>query len=483
MKTTKLFFIAALALIFAACNNNNDELTQQPAEQPADNMITVTAKLAPKSGTTRAVTESEGNIVVDWAVNEKLKIIGEGGEETTANIDAVDASGVATISFDISNTAKDKDCTIIYPYDAAVTKTAGVYTADPITAQNGALNAGLDVRIGEGHITDGATPTLDVTMQPQAMFAIWKLTLANEAKGLYITADGVLIAGVTLGTANTEFTIAVPAVDTKTVAVVATNGSDCKSYSKAGVSLTAGKYYQSSPTMTAVSSSSSEAVYQITGSSSATIPAGKTVALSSVSMTSGIDYIKCLGDATIILIGDNTVNAFMQSYGAIQAASDASTTLTITGTGSLTATSGSGAGIGGGYLTNCGNIVIAGGNITATGTEGAAGIGSRGETTCGNITITGGTINATGGYGAAGIGSGDSGGCGNITITTGVTSVTAKKSEGYPAPNSIGAGSTNSGTSTCGTVTIGGMVYWDGSAYQNGGDTYLIQSPLVYPAP
>ena len=50
--------------------------------------------------------------------------------------------------------------------------------------------------------------------------------------------------------------------------------------------------------------------------------------------------------------------------------------------------------------------------------------------------------------------------------------------KGSEAPNSIGAGDNG----TCGTVTIGGAVYWNGSTYENGGDTYLTQGTLVYPA-
>ena len=166
--------------------------------------------------------------------------------------------------------------------------------------------------------------------------------------------------------------------------------------------------------------------------------------------------------------------------------------LTIQGTGKLEASSnGSGAGIGGGRSISCGDIEIQSGTITATGGEGCAGIGSGyafggGYTVsisiCGDITITGGTIEATGGNGAAGIGSGYRGNsngitsCSGITITDGVTSVTATKGDG--APNSIGAGA----DASCGTVTFGTTVYWDGSAYQNGGDTYLPTSPLVYPA-
>ena len=59
--------------------------------------------------------------------------------------------------------------------------------------------------------------------------------------------------------------------------------------------------------------------------------------------------------------------------------------------------------------------------------------------TCGNILIEGGTIEATGGQLAAGIGGGYMNGtCDPINITSGVTKVTATKGSG--APNSIGKG-------------------------------------------
>ena len=226
---------------------------------------------------------------------------------------------------------------------------------------------------------------------------------------------------------------------------------------------------------------------------------GATVTLNNVTIngTNDDNYewagITCLGDATIILSGTNTVKGFKGDYPGIQAA--AGKTLIINGTGSLaassygwgagigagsgsglacgnieiqggtiTATSGEyGAGIGGGNNSSWGNITISGGTVTATGGYRGAGIGggrksSIGSVSCGNILISGGTVTATGGEDAAGIGGGrgyNSGylsSCGTITITTGVTKVTATK--GSDAPNSIGAGNLG----TCGTVTIGGNV-------------------------
>ena len=137
--------------------------------------------------------------------------------------------------------------------------------------------------------------------------------------------------------------------------------------------------------------------------------------------------ITCLGDATIFIEGENSVMGFALGHPGIYIPKGK--TLTIRGDGSLTAIgknlndASCGAGIGGGYNMECGNIVIEGG-----------------------------TINATGGRQSAGIGGGAFSGCGNITITSGVTSVTATK--GDRCPYSIGGGERG----WCGTVTIGGTV-------------------------
>ena len=185
--------------------------------------------------------------------------------------------------------------------------------------------------------------------------------------------------------------------------------------------------------------------------------------------------ITCLGDATIILSGTNTVKGFLDEYPGIYVPQNK--TLTIQGSGSLTARSnGMGCGIGAGFQIACGNIVIAGGTITATGGEYSAGIGggySGGS--CGTISITGGTVTANGGQDGAGIGSGSDGSCGTVTITNGVTSLTATKG-GY-APYSIGAGDSGS----CGTVTIGCSLDSNGNIISGTGSTGSITtSPYTY---
>lgn len=200
-----------------------------------------------------------------------------------------------------------------------------------------------------------------------------------------------------------------------------------------------------------------------------TIADGATVTLNGVTITSitnDVNHnwagITCEGDATIIL-ADGTTNTVKGGYGEYPGVYvPAGKTLTIQGDGSLNASSnGYAAGIGAGYDTDmsCGNIIIEGGNITATGGSRSAGIGSN----CGNITISGGSVTATGGSHAAGIGAGKSRKCGDITISGGTINATGGD---YGA--GIGAGygdNSNSSKSTCGSITISG-----GIIIANGGD-------------
>lgn len=167
----------------------------------------------------------------------------------------------------------------------------------------------------------------------------------------------------------------------------------------------------------------------LNGNRKISIADGATVTLRDATIlgTHSDDYlwcgINCLGDATIILEGNNAVRGFNSFYPGIGVATGK--TLTIQGDGSLDASSnGDAAGIGGSSYYNCGNIVIKGG-----------------------------IIKATGGYRSAGIGAGKDTSCGDITISNKVIYVTAIKGE--DAPHSIGANDGMTGTITIGKVMTG----------------------------
>ncbi len=439
----KVFGFVALALALAACNKETDV---QPIEK--NEGITITAILAPKSAGTKAVADNGDNkITVTWAVDEHLAILydKDGAQMADATITAVDGSGNATIEFTVvTGTTDDTPCTIIYPYSAAKDDKTGLKDAKTLLKnQDGTLSANLDVRLGAGKI-QVSTPGLDVSTQPEAQFAIWKLTTSGDAKNLCILADNEVIASATLATEGTVFYVAVPAVSSKTVTAVANNtANDCYYNSKAGISLTAGMFYQSP--MSALDDNYKKPAYKVTGNNNGYIIAGQTLVLSGANM-SGENSVAFdqAGAATLIIMGTNTI-APTGPYASIRVSGAG--TLTITGIGSL----------------------------TVQGGEQAPGIVCNSSSS--NILICGGTINAIGDVNSPGIGSYPyNSQCGTITITDGVTSVTATKGAG--AIDCIGRGAGGG----CGTVTIGGTVYWDGSAYQNGGGTYLTQSPLVYPA-
>ena len=201
------------------------------------------------------------------------------------------------------------------------------------------------------------------------------------------------------------------------------------------------------------------------------VAAGATVALqdATINGVSGENHrwagLNCLGDATIILEGTNTVKGFNLRYPGIHIPEER--TLSIMGNGSLHASSnGAGSGIGGGNDVSCGNIVINSGNITTIGALYNSGIGAGRFTTCGDITINGGTIVATGGVDdgpserfGAGIGGGKS--CGNITINGGTITATGAENQG------TGIGCT--GGSTCGAITInGGTIIATGGLFAAG---------------
>ena len=251
--------MAALALMTAACSNDDNEFAQQP--QKAEG-ITITAQLAPKTGgaTTRAVSDGGNKIESVWAENEHIAILYEVSSTkyvADATITAVDGSGTATITFTVDGGTPDNTaCTLVYPLSAAKDDKSGVKDAATLlSAQDGTLNENLDVRVGAGTIRT-TTPGLTVTTQPAAQFAIFKFTVKNadgsatiDVKPLTVTTGGQDYV-ITPASATSALYAALPAISDQAVTFTAT-GSDSKTYmaSKASVTFAAGKYYQSTVKM------------------------------------------------------------------------------------------------------------------------------------------------------------------------------------------------------------------------------------------
>ena len=495
MKMIKFFSMAALALAMTACSNSDDFSVQQPV-QNASGKVQFTATIAaPTDGGMRTVyTEEAGAIKVEWKEGDEIAVLNSNDHKRdVVTVKSVNADGSAVIEGEITSPSESGIKVNLF-YPASLVNANGsmdfsVYTGGTLDGTLASIAANADFRYAANCALDtsGDNVTLKDQVTLESQIAIWKLTLqdgsSNSINATALTVQyGSRSTKVTPASATDVLYVPVIIVSGTDVTITATTASGDYTYSKSGLTLAKGTYYESTVTMAAAAGSNVDlstlsANYKakngdvLTGTLASnvkiSIADGATVTLKdtningSGTLTDG-DYAGLTpeGDAIIILEGSNTVKGFKENYPGIFAA--VGKTLTIQGTGSLN-TSGNGraAGIGAcGWGGNCGNIEIAGGTVTAVGGQYAAGIGSGPWTSCGTITITGGTVNATGGgtsMDGTGIGAGNGGStagtdqssCGDISITGGTVTATG---------NGNGAGIGGSWNSKCGTITIGSGV-------------------------
>ncbi|MBQ8711898.1 MAG: hypothetical protein IJ551_03620 [Prevotella sp.] len=275
----KLFFMAALALMTAACSNDDNDLTT-PQPQKAEG-ITITAQLAPKTdgATTRAVSDGGNKIISEWAENEHIAIlytVGSTKKVADAEITAVDGGGTATITFTVDGgTTNDTPCTLVYPLSAAKDDHTGVKDAATLlAAQDGTLNANLDVRVGAGTIRT-TTPGLDVTTQPAAQYSIFKFTLGSAIDGthpLYVKDDADnVITTVTPTSSTTTAYVALEPATSKYYKFSATTAENKIISKSSTATIVAGQFYQTTLACPVLGD-----LYYSDGTYSSTLVAGKT---------------------------------------------------------------------------------------------------------------------------------------------------------------------------------------------------------------
>jgi len=519
--------LVAMSMLGTSCNKAESPEIETPETQK-ENIVTLTTSVGFAVDGTKALaidytaktltkTFAEGETMVLRYKNTKDDWVKAVSAPLTAG-DITNGGKSATVTFTLTNPDKTKNVDYIYPA-AIVNQSGNMNEAALFESQDGTLNtiaSTFDYSRKIGAWDGDNLPSLTLENQ----LAILAITLKNADGSSDITSS---ITGLTLSDGTKTYNVTREAVAgpiyvaifptaDATITVTATDGS--KNYTKTLTSKTyaKGQFYQQGLKMAEIISlsgrysSDDELViadgciltgYGYNYSCKVSIADGATVTLRDVENNgdiAGCPGIKCLGDATIILEGDNTVTGGDQ-YAGIYVPGDK--TLTIRGTGSLNVTGGSrAAGIGGNATgdANCGSIVISGGTVTATGSFGGAGIGlgaNGGE--CKAITISGGTVEATGGSGGAGIGLGANGeGCKAITISGGtvtakgddqapgiggatgyyesititgdVTKVTATRGSG--AQYSIGIEDVDS-WDYCGPITIGGTVYFEEGNFTN----------------
>lgn len=420
------------------------------SDMPVSQFFTTTLNM----GTVRSVN-ADGKTV--WTVGEQIALYYQKTDDSfataTASVTEV-SEGVATITATLVSAKNGSAVKFVYPA-GLMNLSDGTLDASKLASQHGTLadiSANYDGATGSAILaTDGTTCSTTATVSMVNRVLIGKITPKLNGNAI----DGITRLTINDGTNSYVVTpssgtfgtsgiyVAMLPMNNQWVSMTASTGGKVYGFGGKRISLEVGKLYNNLAISfyDLVILNDLEADYTIENGRvvggileknvKVSIADGATVTFRNVSInanggwTSG-DYagITCLGNATIVLEAGttNTVKGFAPDYSGIFVPSGH--TLTISGSGTLTASNNNGYG---------------------------AGIGGGNNIPCGNIVMEGGTIQATGGKWAAGIGSGNNGSCGNITIKNTVTSVTATK--GAEAPNSIGAGSNGS----CGTVTIESM--------------------------
>ena len=251
MHTTKYFLMAALALMTAACSNDDNDI-QTPAEQPAKSEgIPFTATISMgESASTRALAENgSGGLTATWAENDEVALIHNGviDKVTVASVNG----GVATISGTITGSPTTGDAvTVIYPYDAA-DGTTGNVKAGLLAAQDGTLAtiaANYDVRKGTGTLKVSGTASLNGNVSLTNQNAIFKFTLRGQSidgsHPLVIKkGENDVVTTVTPASSTTSVYVAMPAAASSTYRFIV--NSDDNKYIKSGTAaITAGNYYQ-----------------------------------------------------------------------------------------------------------------------------------------------------------------------------------------------------------------------------------------------
>jgi len=273
MKTFRLFSMAAVALLMAACSNSDDFDVQKPAETAGVFHFEATIAAPNADASTRTVYTEDGTTInVKWEVGDKIALVHNGVVDEAEVKTVDDVTGKATIEADITGNPSDNDdVTLAYPANAVVSATP--YDTFPFTPnpdifdnvkndQDGTLTYiqnNLDLRMGSGKLAvSGSDVSLKGSVSVPSLICIWKLTLQDNASTplsatkLTFKNNDDTQAGATSTAKSVYYLCVVPSFipdASGTFSFEATVGSDTYTYSKSGVSLAAGKYYQSTVKM------------------------------------------------------------------------------------------------------------------------------------------------------------------------------------------------------------------------------------------
>ena len=250
MKTNKIFSLAVLALLTAACSSDI------APEQQGSRVIPFTATLSAGTATTRAIDEEDDRLVTYWEKKEKVALIHDGVMDVMEVTDVDDETGAATISGNLTGDPQDgDDVTVIYPASAVDGETLDVKD-DLLKEQDGnkgTISQQFDLRKSTGAKLQvvGEAASLKGIVSLKNQLAIVQLSFRNDGGDLYYLTqltikDGnsKVLTTVNETVENTYWIAMAPAKDA-TFSFEFIKDGETYTCTKTGVTLEAGKYYQS----------------------------------------------------------------------------------------------------------------------------------------------------------------------------------------------------------------------------------------------
>ena len=269
MKTFRYMTIAALSLLMAACSSNDDFTSGQVSTTGRGIPFTATVSMdGNKTRTVLTEDATNGTIAAAWETGDELALVYQVGGVTKVTKATVTAQSdkTATITATLDEGVTEGTAvTLIYPYDAVISDSEnpeyGTVSYGDLTVQEGTLASiakKYAICQGDGTLTIAsgkASLKADVTMKSQ--IAIWKLSLTDGTNAIKATQvnidkgkDEQMAMVMPKEGTFSEFYVAVPAVSNGTINISAATTSEGNyTYTKTGVTLEAGKYYQSTVTM------------------------------------------------------------------------------------------------------------------------------------------------------------------------------------------------------------------------------------------
>ena len=230
--------MAALALTFVACSNDDNDMAQQEGKIPFS---------ANSGATTRTTyTESGTSINVAWKSGDQIALV-HGGVKDVVTVGTPNPDGSAPITGTITVGSDNEDIVLVYPADLVAVAVGGTAYTENTDVTNK----------GEGKLAvSGTSASLKANVSMASQIAIWKLTMKDEYDYDVDSREvTVKVGGNTVAYASTTSPYFSPSIvylalnpatmGTGTLRIEAGGLGDTYYIEKSGVSLTAGKFYQS----------------------------------------------------------------------------------------------------------------------------------------------------------------------------------------------------------------------------------------------